>query len=451
MTHPTLLEIAPQDVHQVVGRHLLVDAFDFVFDLEKSQGAWLHDSKSGRKLLDFMTFIASSPIGYNHPKTKDPGFQARLLKAAQVKPSLSDIYSVEYASFVETFARVAMPPYLPHAFFIEGGTLAVENTLKVAMDFKVRQNWRAGGDPSKERGHQIVHFREAFHGRSGYCLSLTNTDPAKTDLFPKFPWPRLENPKRRFPETAEAMKDVAASEQRSLEQLRKAFEDFGDDIAGILIEPIQGEGGDNHFRPEFVQALKAIADSTNCFFIVDEVQTGIGLTGKFWAHEHYGVEPDALAFGKKTQTCGCLVGTKVDREPDNVFKTKSRINSTWGGNLTDMVRFQRFLEIIEEDKLVENARVVGEHLLKGLRGIEAEFPSLVSNSRGRGLMIAFDTIADARKALLAKCFDLGMLALPCGSRSVRFRPPLTLSRSEADQGLDILRRALQSLPGGAQK
>ncbi len=451
MTHSTLLEIAPQDVHQVVGRHLLVDAFDFVFDLEKSQGAWLHDSKRGRKLLDFMTFIASSPIGYNHPKAKDPDFLARLLKAAQVKPSLSDVYSVEYASFLETFARVAMPAYLPHAFFVEGGTLGVENTLKVAMDYKVRQNWRAGGDKSKERGHQIVHFKEAFHGRSGYCLSMTNTDPAKTDLFAKFSWPRLENPKLRFPQTAEAMKDVAASEQRSLEQLRKAFEDFGDDIAGILIEPIQGEGGDNHFRPEFIQALKAIADSTNCFFIVDEVQTGIGLTGKFWAHEHYGVEPDALAFGKKTQTCGCLVGTKVDREPDNAFKTKSRINSTWGGNLTDMVRFQRFLEIIEEDKLVENARLVGEHLLAGLRAVEAEFPSLVSNSRGRGLMIAFDTLADARKAVLAKCLDLGMLALPCGSRSVRFRPPLTLTLSEADQGLDILRRALQSLPGGAHK
>lgn len=451
MTQPTLLEIAPTDVHQVVGRHLLVDGFDVVFDLEKSQGAWLHDSRSGRKLLDFMTFIASSPIGYNHPKTKGGDFLERLLKAAQVKPSLSDVYCVEYASFLETFARVAMPSYLPHAFFIEGGTLAVENTLKVAIDYKVRQNWRAGGDRSRERGHQIVHFKEAFHGRSGYCLSLTNTDPAKTDLFPKFPWPRLDNPKLRFPQTPEALRDVAALEQRSLEQLRKAFEDFGDDIAGILIEPIQGEGGDNHFRPEFIQALKAIADSMNCFFIVDEVQTGVALTGKFWAHEHYGVEPDALAFGKKTQTCGCLVGTKVDREPDNTFVTKSRINSTWGGNLTDMVRFQRFLEIIEEDKLVENAATVGDYLLGGLRRLESEFPGLVSNCRGRGLMVAFDTDPTRRKDLLAKCLEFGMIALPCGAGSVRFRPPLTLSASEADAGLDILRRALQSLPGGASQ
>jgi L-lysine 6-transaminase len=449
MTHPTLLEIAPRDVHQVVGRHSLVDAFDFVFDLEKSRGAWVHDSKSGRVLLDFMTFIASSPIGYNHPKTNDPDFKARLLRVAQVKPSLSDIYTVEYAGFLETFGRVAKPAYLPHAFFIEGGTLAVENTLKVAMDYKVRQNWRAGGDQARQRGQQIVHFKEAFHGRSGYCLSLTNTDPAKTDLFPKFPWPRLENPRLTFPESPESLRDVVALEQRSLEQLRQVFEDFGDDIAGIIIEPIQGEGGDNHFRPEFIQALKTVADSMNCFFIVDEVQTGVALTGKFWAHEHFGIEPDALAFGKKTQVCGCLVGVKVDREPDNVFATKSRINSTWGGNLTDMVRCQRFLEIIEEDGLVENARNVGAHLLAGLRGLEAEFSPLVSNSRGRGLMIAFDTDAGVRKALLAKCFDFGMLVLPCGQRSVRFRPPLTLTRPEADAGLDILRRVLQSFSGGS--
>jgi L-lysine 6-transaminase len=449
MTHPPLLEIAPQEVHQVVGRHVSADPLDFVFDLDQSRGAWLHDSRSGRNLLDFMTFIASAPIGYNHPKTKDPDFLERLGRAAQVKPSLSDVFTVEYASFLETFARVAMPKYLPHAFFIEGGTLGVENALKVAMDYKVRQNWRAGGDRSKERGHQIVHFKEAFHGRSGYCLSLTNTDPAKTDLFPKFPWPRIENPSITFPQTEDSRRDVAAAEQRSLDQLRKAFEDHGDDIAGIIIEPIQGEGGDNHFRPEFVQALKSIADAMNCFFIVDEVQTGVALTGKFWAHEHFGVEPDALAFGKKTQTCGCLVGTKVDREPDNVFKMKSRINSTWGGNLTDMVRFQRFLEIIEEDRLVDNARDVGEHLLAGLHGLAAEFPEHISNCRGRGLMIAFDSVPGKRKALLAKCFELGLIVLPSGERSIRFRPPLTLTRSEADQGLDILRRAFKSLPGGA--
>lgn len=441
----SLLQIPPSEVHATVAKHLLVDAFDFVFDCEKSHGAWLHDSRSGRDLLDFMTFIASSPIGYNHPKAKDRDFLDRLLRAAQVKPSLSDAYTVEYASFLETFTRVAMPSYLPHAFFIEGGTLAVENALKVAMDYKVRQNWRKGLDRSKERGHAIVHFKEAFHGRSGYCLSLTNTDPAKTDLFPKFPWPRLENPKLRFPVTAEVERDVQAAEERALAELKRVFETMGDDVAAIVIEPIQGEGGDNHFRPGFIQALQKAADDNNAFFIVDEVQTGVGLTGRFWAHEHYGVQPDALAFGKKMQTCGLLAGGKVDREPDNVFRTKSRINSTWGGGFADMVRVQRFLEIIEEDRLVENARVVGDHLLSGLRALEKELSPLVTNARGRGLMIAFDTDPSKRKALLAACVKGGMICLPCGERSVRFRPPLTLATAEADRGLEILRDAVRSL------
>lgn len=441
----TLASIPPADVHAAVAKHLLVDAFDFVFDCEKSHGAWLHDARSGRDLLDFLTFIASSPIGYNHPKTKNKDYLDRLLVAAQVKPSLSDALNVEYASFLQTFSRTAMPSYLPHAFFVEGGTLAVENTLKVAMDYKVRQNWRAGTPKSQERGHAILHLKEAFHGRSGYCLSLTNTDPAKTDLFPKFPWPRVSNPKMRFPQTEDNVRDQRAREEQSLGEVRAAFGRLGDDIAAIILEPIQGEGGDNHFSAEYIQALKRISDENNCLFIVDEVQTGVGMTGKFWAHEHFGIEPDALAFGKKTQTCGILAGGKVDREPDNVFKTKSRINSTWGGGFVDMIRLQRFLEIIEEDRLVDNARVVGEHLLTGLRALETELSPLVTNSRGRGLLVAFDTDASRRSQLLRACFDGGLLCLPCGSTSVRFRPPLTLTKNEADRGLAILRQALKTI------
>src|SRR5262249_28912552 len=152
--------------------------------------------------------------------------------------------------------------------------------------------------------------------------------------------------------------DVAAAEQKSLEAIGRAFEENPNDIAAILIEPIQAEGGDNHFRPQFLQALERVARENECFFIVDEVQTGIGLTGKMWAHEHFGVKPDALCFGKKTQVCGCMVGPKVDQEPENVFKVSSRINSTWGGGLTDMVRFGRYLEIIAEERLVDNARIV---------------------------------------------------------------------------------------------
>jgi L-lysine 6-transaminase len=435
--------VNPPDVHRTLARTILADGFDLVFDYERSRGSWLHDARSGRRYLDFLTFFGSNPLGFNHPKMQEPEFLRILHRVAQLKPSLSDIYSVEYAGFVEVFQRLAIPPYLRHGFFIEGGTLAVENALKTAFDWKVRRNKRMGRG---EKGSQVIHFREAFHGRSGYTLSLTNTDPVKTDYFPKFDWPRVENPKLRFPVTAEVEAEVAAAEERALDQVRRAFAERPDDIAAIIIEPVQAEGGDNHFRPSFLQALQRLADEHECFFVVDEVQTGIGLTGRMWAHEHFGVRPDALAFGKKTQVCGCLVGEKVDQEPQNVFTVPSRINSTWGGNLTDMVRFGRFLEVIQEDALVENARVVGAHLLRGLEQVQAEAGGVLSNARGLGLMIAVDLpTPEARDRAHRKVIENGLLLLKCGPRSLRFRPPLDLTPADADAGLDIVRRTVKAL------
>jgi L-lysine 6-transaminase len=320
----------------------------------------------------------------------------------------------------------------------------VENALKTAFDWKVRRNLARG--VKGEKGTQVIHFREAFHGRSGYTLSLTNTDPVKTDYFPKFRWPRIENPKLRFPVTPEVEREVIAAEQGALDQIEAAFAQNPDDIAAIIIEPIQAEGGDNHFRPQFLQALQDKAQAHEVFFIVDEVQTGIGITGRMWAHEHFGLRPDALCFGKKTQVCGCLVGPRVDEVAENVFKTPSRINSTWGGGLTDMVRFGRYLEVIEEDHLLENVQAVGDHLLQGLRRLQEERGGILSNARGRGLMIAFDLPTPelrnkARKAILHN----RLLLLACGVRSIRFRPPLNLSRAEADTALEIVRKSLKEL------
>jgi L-lysine 6-transaminase len=337
---------------------------------------------------------------------------------------------------------VALPPEMRYVFFVEGGALGVENALKAAFDWKVRRN-RAKGTAG-ERGTQVIHFREAFHGRTGYTLSLTNTDPVKVDLFPKFRWPRVENPKLRFPLTPEVERDVMAAEERSLEGIRRAFADNPDDIAALIVEPIQAEGGDNHFRPEFLQALERVCREHECLFIVDEVQTGVGLTGKMWAYQHFGIRPDLLAFGKKVQLGGCMAGSRLDEEPHNVFKVASRINSTWGGNLTDMVRSMRFLEIIETERLVDNARVVGAELLEGLVALERELGGLIRNARGRGLMIAFDLeTPEARNAAHKRLIEEGLLVLKCGERSIRFRPHLDLKPSEAAAGLEIVRRALR--------
>jgi L-lysine 6-transaminase len=444
MTSRLPASIAPTDVHTVLARHILADGFDIVVDLDGSHGAWVRDARNGREILDFCTFFASNPIGFNHPKLQDPEFQRVLWRAAQVKPSLSDLYNVDYAWFVEVFGRLAKPAYMKYAFFIEGGALGIENALKAAFDWKVRRN-RARGIAG-EKGQQVLHLREAFHGRTGYTLSLTNTDPVKTDFFPKFHWPRVLNPKLRFPLTPEVEREVAAAEQQSLDEVERAFADNPDDIAAIIVEPIQGEGGDNHFRPQFLQGLERKAREHDVFFVLDEVQTGFGITGEMWAHQHFGLRPDAFAFGKKAQVCGCLVGPKVDEEPENVFKVSSRINSTWGGGLTDMVRCARYLEILDQDSLLENARVVGRRLLDGLGALERELGGLLTNARGRGLMIAFDLPSHemrerARRRLLAN----GLLLLGCGVRSIRFRPPLNLTGAEADTALEIVRKSLKEL------
>ena len=442
--NPRSGSLKPMDPSNVLGslaRYLLIDGFDIVIDLRQSHGSHIVDARSGKQYLDFFTFVASSPVGLNHPKMTEAEFLARLSGAAINKPSLSDIYCVEQAEFVETFVRIAMPEYLPHAFFVEGGTLGVENALKAAFDWKIRKNFAKGH--KEERGRKILHFQQCFHGRSGYTLSLTNTDPVKTDLYPKFSWPRVLNPAIKFPLTKENFDIVVEAEEQSLRQMKNAFRENVDDIAAIIIEPIQCEGGDNHFRKEFFVMLRQLADENDAMLIFDEVQTGIGMTGKMWAHEFF-VKPDMICFGKKTQVCGFLSSRRIDEVPENVFAVPSRLNSTWGGNLADMVRGQRYLEIIVEEGLVENARVVGDHLLARLQHLAEEFPKFVTNPRGRGLFCAFDVPnQEFRSKLRNACLDRGLIVLGSGERSIRFRPPLTVTKEEINEGLEIIRTALK--------
>jgi L-lysine 6-transaminase len=432
--------VSPKKVLSTLSRHMLVDGFDIVVDLKRSKGSYLVDAKDGKRYLDFFTFVASSPLGMNHPRLVEREFREKLARVALSKPSLSDIYTEEQAEFVETFARIAVPAYLPHLFFIEGGALGIENALKAAFDWKIRKNFARGY--REERGTQVIHFRQCFHGRSGYTLSLTNTDPVKTDLYPKFRWPRVHNPAVRFPLNEENLAQVVREEQVAADEIKEAFRANKDDIAAIIIEAIQGEGGDNHFRPEFFRTLRQLADENEVMLIIDEVQTGIGLTGKMWAHQHF-VEPDMIAFGKKMQVCGFLCGKRIEEVKENVFAVSSRLNSTWGGNLTDMVRAQRYLEVIAQEKLVDNARRVGEHLVAELQNLAAEFPGVVSNARGRGLLAAFDLPDDGvRKQFRGKCMEKGLIILPSGERSIRFRPPLNVTEREIDLGLKIIRDVL---------
>lgn len=429
-------ELPPSRVHAVLREHLLVDGFDLVLDLDRSRGVRLVDQRDGTTYLDMFGFFASSALGMNPPDVvDDPAFAAELATAAANKPSNSDIYTVAMARFVDTFARVLGDPALPHLFFVDGGGLAVENALKAAFDWKSRLNEARG--LGSDLGGSVLHLTEAFHGRTGYTMSLTNTDPIKTARYPKFRWPRIDAPYLADD------RDVEAAEAHALQQARRAFAENPHDIACFIAEPIQGEGGDHHFRPQFFQAMAELCRRHDALLIFDEVQTGVGLTGTTWAYQQFGVAPDIVAFGKKTQVCGIMAGGRIDEIPDNVFMVSSRLNSTWGGSLTDMVRARRILEVIERDRLVDRARMTGAHLLSGLNQLAGRH-RLVGEPRGRGLMCAFTLpTPTVRDAVLTRLrVDKHVLMIGTGQRGIRFRPPLTVTTAELDEALDALDRVL---------
>jgi len=444
MTILTEPGIAPNNIHDTLRQWMLVDGYPIVCDLEHSKGANLVDSRSGKTYLDFFGCFGSTPIGWNPDCLVDPSFLESARLAVINKPANSDLYTEELAHFASTFGQHLAPEGYQHFFFVDGGALAVENALKVAFDWKVRRNRAKGVD--SDVGQLALHFQHAFHGRSGYTMSLTNTDPAKVAMFPKFDWPRVSSPALCFPLTDDSLVAVQQAEKDSLAEIDAAFAEHGDDIACIIIEPIQAEGGDRHFRPEFMQALQARCERYDCLFICDEVQTGFFSSGKTWCHQHAGVQPDIIVFGKKTQQCGIIGGTRIDLVPDNAFETSSRINSTWGGNLVDMVRATRVLEEVVEKDLGANAVERGQQWLDGMHALAEKFDGLVSNVRGVGLIMGFDLPdEEKRNACLGAMMNAGLIGLSCGTLTVRFRPHLAITQEDVAKCLAMTEEALKTL------
>jgi L-lysine 6-transaminase len=406
---------------KIIKKYTIGDGLPFIVDTKKSHGSWVVDT-DGREYLDCYSQFASQPLGWNHPKlvaAKD-----RLTDAAIVKIANSDMYCQEYAEFLQAFSDIT--PDFKHYFFIDGGTLAVENAIKAAFDWKIKKynlyEW-------KSRELSVIHLEEAFHGRSGYTLSLTNTLPVKTLNYPKFNWPRIINPK-----ILSHIGDTAVNEMQSL-NMAEHYLKTGN-VAAIILEPIQGEGGDNHFRNQYLQELYDLSRQYDAMFILDEVQTGVGLTGKMWAYEHFTFKPDMICFGKKVQTCGFCANEKIDEVENNVFKESGRINSTWGGNIVDMVRFTVIIKIIKEENLVDNAAKVGDYLVSKLQ----ELP--LKNVRGKGLMIAFSFNDTEKRNKVIERLSSHMLVLKSGLNSIRLRPSLDFSFENADKAVEFIGNAI---------
>lgn len=433
--------INAKDVRETLAKHQLVDGYPVVVDFEQSNGPWLADGVTGEKYLDAFTCFASWPIGFNHPMMADPAFLSRLQIAAANNPANSDLYTQDMAEFVDAFGSRVTPDDYPHHFWVAGGSLAVENSLKVAFDWKAR---KLGRTDFAENVNDLVilHFRQAFHGRSGYTMSLTNTLPDKIGLFPKFDWPCVHNPFVIHDHEGNVSNDIEAEERKACDEIEAAFAKHKNKIAGILIEPMQGEGGDNHFRNEFLAKLRKYADDNEALLVFDEVQTGFFGSGKPWLFEHTGVRPDVVAFGKKTQVCGIFANKRVEEVEDHVFVRSSRINSTWGGTLVDMVRCKRFIEIIEAENLAENVTARGNQLIAGLREL-ARDKGAFFNVRGRGSLVAFTLdSAESRQRMLGDMFEHKLMALPAGTKSIRFRLPLIIQEAEVNTILECVADAI---------
>lgn len=427
MTHP-------DHVVEVVKSRVLADDRAIVVDLKNSSGSWVVDARTGRKYLDCFSQFASQALGWNHPKMLEG--QDRLLEVCINRVANSDMYTTQYADFVSKFSEFT--PDFNHHFYICGGALAVENGLKAAFDWKYK---KMGLSERECNELQVVYLSEAFHGRSGYTMSMTNNgDPKNPKVygFPKFRWNKIRNPKLLYDRDGRPDHGRAKnSEDIALSEAETALS--SGTVAAIILEPIQGEGGDNHFRREFFLELRKLADEHQALLVFDEVQTGLGLTGRNWAYEHFGVIPDVMCFGKKVQVCGIVAGDRMDEVKDNVFTEASRINSTWGSNIVDMVRSTMQMEIIQEEELVKNAERVGRYMLIKLLELQGK----ISNVRGRGLMLAFDLeTKEERNSFLARAEENNLLVLPCGQKSVRMRPHLTFTTAEADEASEIIKKSL---------
>lgn len=426
-------KIKPNEVVSVLSSRIITDPNSIVVDLKKSQGSWIVDERNGKRYLDCFSQFASQPLGWNHPKIVSQ--KERLTESALHKVANSDMYTTDYANFVKKFSEITED--FKYHFYICGGAIAVENGLKAAFDWKLRKLRR---DDNYANKLQIIYLREAFHGRSGYTLSLTNNDNLKNPKvwgYPKFNWTRINNPKIWHDKNgvdefrAKNIESIVLKEAE--DQLEKG------NTAAVILEPIQGEGGDNHFRKEFLQSLRNLCDKYESLLIFDEVQTGLGLTGKMWSYKHFGVVPDIMCFGKKVQVCGICATKKLDEVKENVFTTPSRINSTWGGNLVDMVRSTINIEIIQEDNLVENAKNVGQYFLNKIKELDC---SKISNIRGRGLMIAFDFETTEQRDVFLSNISEEMLLLSCGKKSVRFRPHLDFTKENVDVAIGFVKKYL---------
>jgi len=434
------------------GRHQDASTVHVYQDAKRSVGNYLVDV-DGNVMLDVYAHIAALPVGYNHPNLLGALRSGRFDWAAGFRPALGVAPPVEWVELVEsTLMRIA-PRGLTKLVTVTTGSEAVENAIKAAFIRHARVR-RGGAAPSaaelaacmenaqaSANAMQVVSFEGGFHGRTLGALSLTRSKVIHKLDIPAFAWPKVRFPDVRFPLEEHAAEN-RASEARSLEELEATLKAGKGNIAAVIIEPIQGEGGDRHASAAYFTAIRTMTRAYDVAFIVDEVQTGGGATGALWAHAAWGLEdpPDIVTFSKKMQLGGYY------STEDYAAREAYRIFNTFLGDPFRGAQLEVIVEIIERDGLLDAASTTGALLVSELVDLGARHPSIVSGARGVGLFAAIDARdPEAQARLLDALRQRGLEVGGSGTRSIRFRPALVFGPRHVAEAIGILEDACKTI------
>ncbi|CAI6333866.1 unnamed protein product [Periconia digitata] len=428
-------------------------SLNMIADYGRSYGNYIADP-DGNVLLDVYAQIASIPVGYNNPTLQLAATSPEMASAIINRPALGNFPQHDWADILETGILSVAPKGLDQVFTGQSGSDANELAYKAAFMWK-RQQQRGGANVdfsdheiTSAMNNQspgapelsILSFKSAFHGRLFGSLSTTRSKPIHKLDIPAFDWPQAPFPALKYP-LEDFAAENAAEEQRCLDETERLIKEWHAPPTAVVVEPIQSEGGDNHASASFFRGLRTLTKKHNILFIVDEVQTGVGATGQFWAHEHWNLEspPDMVTFSKKAQTAGYYYGNN-DLRPNKPY----RQFNTWMGDPARAILFRAIIQEIKRLDLVRHTAATGSYLYDGLARLAEKYPGEIMNLRGKGqgTFIAWDS--GRRDEVLKKAKAVGVNIGGSGERAVRLRPMLVFQKHHADLLLERLERIFGS-------